>query len=73
MFVGTKKDSNESSSKNAIHVLRTSYFLYMYSTYASYGFLGNETNVGELARIVCSVVDVPKKHWNIQSPFIDNN
>lgn len=52
MFVGTKKDSNKTNSKNAIHVLCTSYFLYMYSTYASYGFSGNETNV----------VDVPKKH-----------
>jgi hypothetical protein len=41
------------------------YFIFsihiQYSTYASYGFSDNETNVGELARIVCSVVDVPKK------------
>ena len=64
---GKKKDSNKSSSKNARHVLCTSYFLYMYSTYASYGFSDSETNVGELARLVFSVVDVPKKFWNIQS------
>lgn len=43
-----------------LHIFCT--FLYVCSTYASYGFSDNETNVGELARIVCSVLDVSKEH-----------
>ena len=73
VFMWTETDSNKSSSKNARHVLCTSYFLCMYSTYAPYSFSGNETNVGELVRIVCSVADVPEKLRNIQSPFIDDD